>query len=163
MSAVFSNTAELLSINKVRTTHAHTFPPYASHPAISSQEFLQVLESAKEAGGADPSQVCLGGAFLKSADSFKRYSRYFTDYVFAYSTVQTAIEQNSNFAAFLEENQTNPRLRGLKLDQFLIKPVQRICKYPLLLRVRRVTLLFLIVSAHESFAGIVKGNACGSP
>lgn len=140
LSAVFSNTAELLSINKVRIAPlTRSLPTFLT--SDPSQEFLLVLESAKEAGGADPSQVRLGGAFLKSADSFKRYSRYFTDYVFAYSTVQTAIEQNSNFAAFLEENQTNPRLRGLKLDQFLIKPVQRICKYPLLLRVRYATVL----------------------
>lgn len=98
----------------------------------------------------------LGGAFQRSVEPFRRYSRYFTDYVFAYSTVQTAIESNPNFAAFLEENQAHPRLRGLKLDQFLIKPVQRICKYPLLLRVRQSEHTH---SANRSL-GIVKGDAC---
>jgi hypothetical protein len=30
----------------------------------------------------------------------------------------------------------NPELNGLTLRDYLIKPVQRLCKYPLLMRVR---------------------------
>lgn len=102
---------------------------------LMTQEFLQTIEAKKDAAGADASLVCLGAEFKRSIEPFKRYSRFFSDYATSYSTVQKGIEQNVNLAAFLEENQANPRLRGLKLDQFLIKPVQRICKYPLLLKV----------------------------
>ena len=39
------------------------------------------------------------------------------------------------FAEFLQESLLNPETRALTLFSFLIKPIQRICKYPLLLRV----------------------------
>jgi hypothetical protein len=43
-------------------------------------------------------------------------------------------ENNSLFQTFLEYNKYRPECRGLNIDAFIIKPVQRICKYPLLLR-----------------------------
>jgi hypothetical protein len=33
----------------------------------------------------------------------------------------------------------NPELNGLTLRDYLIKPVQRLCKYPLLMRVQHAT------------------------
>lgn len=40
------------------------------------------------------------------------------------------------FANFVKEARSWPECKGLTLESFIIKPVQRICKYPLLLRVR---------------------------
>ena len=41
---------------------------------------------------------------------------------------------NRAFSKFCEQLSTAPESRNLGLSHFLIKPVQRICKYPLLLR-----------------------------
>ena len=43
-------------------------------------------------------------------------------------------EQNSPFAQFVEEMISDQELSGLPLLSYVIKPVQRLCKYPLLLR-----------------------------
>lgn len=45
------------------------------------------------------------------------------------------LKENPEFVSFLESCDQNPRCRNLPLFSFLIKPVQRICKYPLLLKV----------------------------
>lgn len=37
-----------------------------------------------------------------------------------------------------------PEARGLTLNSFIIKPMQRICKYPLLLRVKRVQRFWVV-------------------
>eukprot|EP01101_Sappina_pedata_P003320 TRINITY_DN1355_c0_g1_i1.p1 TRINITY_DN1355_c0_g1~~TRINITY_DN1355_c0_g1_i1.p1 ORF type:complete len:825 (+),score=209.97 TRINITY_DN1355_c0_g1_i1:388-2862(+) len=42
--------------------------------------------------------------------------------------------ENLPFAAFVKQAGRNPKLRFLDLLSFLIKPVQRVCKYPLLLK-----------------------------
>ena len=47
------------------------------------------------------------------------------------------------FRKFLEDCSRQPQCRNLDLPGFLIKPVQRICKYPLLIKVRRAYLAFV--------------------
>lgn len=43
--------------------------------------------------------------------------------------------RNQTFKNFTDQCMANPACRGLTLFSFLIKPIQRICKYPLLLKV----------------------------
>ena len=50
-------------------------------------------------------------------------------------TMLDRLGKQSSFKAFTDKAMLNPECRGLTLFSFLIKPIQRICKYPLLLRV----------------------------
>lgn len=95
-----------------------------------------MLETSKQSSENNLNAMCLGGFFRRMVEPFKRYSRFFSGYAVAYAVVERCTDQVPDFASFLQENKMNPRVRGLDLNQFLIKPVQRICKYPLLLRVR---------------------------
>ena len=55
------------------------------------------------------------------------------------------LSKTAAFSEFLQECLLNPDTRALTLFSFLIKPIQRICKYPLLLRVRFLINFFLII------------------
>jgi hypothetical protein len=50
-------------------------------------------------------------------------------------------KKNPQFKKNLDVCHSDPRCRGLFLQSFLIKPIQRVCKYPLLLRVRPLALV----------------------
>lgn len=63
------------------------------------------------------------------------YNTYCTNHSQSLLKLHSLLQSNRNFKNFLEETCKLPVCRGLALNSFLIKPVQRICKYPLLLKV----------------------------
>eukprot|EP01114_Cavostelium_apophysatum_P018154 TRINITY_DN5556_c0_g1_i2.p2 TRINITY_DN5556_c0_g1~~TRINITY_DN5556_c0_g1_i2.p2 ORF type:complete len:976 (-),score=267.05 TRINITY_DN5556_c0_g1_i2:63-2990(-) len=75
----------------------------------------------------------LGEAFLKTVDFLKMYANYCMNQENAFKTL-TKLKKDKKFESFLVYCAARPDCLGLDLGAFLIKPVQRICKYPLLLR-----------------------------
>ena len=47
------------------------------------------------------------------------------------------LEQAKNFQEFCNQQQQNPKAKGLNLSSFLILPIQRVPRYELCLRVKR--------------------------
>ncbi|XP_045150272.1 rho guanine nucleotide exchange factor TIAM2 isoform X1 [Echinops telfairi] len=104
--------------------------------------FLETLEDGISASSdfntlETPSQFrkllfSLGGSFLYYADHFKLYSGFCANHI----KVQKVLEQaktDQAFKAFLEAR--NPtKQHSSTLESYLIKPVQRVLKYPLLLK-----------------------------
>ncbi|MDP2435802.1 MAG: RhoGEF domain-containing protein, partial [archaeon] len=72
--------------------------------------------------------------FLKFADILKVYSFYCNGQLDAFQTVELCRKKYTLFAKFLDDQLANPDAQGLPLISYLIKPTQRICKYPLLIR-----------------------------
>ncbi|KAJ8356120.1 hypothetical protein SKAU_G00189140 [Synaphobranchus kaupii] len=74
----------------------------------------------------------LGGSFLYYADHFKLYSGFCANHI----KVQKVLERAKTDRAFKEFLETkNPtKQHSSTLESYLIKPVQRVLKYPLLLR-----------------------------
>ncbi|XP_013881920.1 T-lymphoma invasion and metastasis-inducing protein 2 isoform X2 [Austrofundulus limnaeus] len=104
--------------------------------------FLQTLE---ERISACPNFSCLetpeqfqnllfslGGSFLYYADHFKLYSGFCANHIKVQKVLERA-KTDGAFKHFLEtRNPTNQH--SSSLESYLIKPVQRVLKYPLLLR-----------------------------
>uniref|UniRef100_G3PD50 TIAM Rac1 associated GEF 1 n=1 Tax=Gasterosteus aculeatus aculeatus TaxID=481459 RepID=G3PD50_GASAC len=74
----------------------------------------------------------LGGSFLYYADRFKIYSAFCASHT-KVPKVLVKAKTDPDFKAFLEER--NPKQQhSSTLESYLIKPIQRVLKYPLLLR-----------------------------
>ncbi|KAM6460759.1 rho guanine nucleotide exchange factor TIAM2 isoform 2-T2 [Liasis olivaceus] len=74
----------------------------------------------------------LGGSFLYYADHFKLYSGFCANHIKVQKVLERAKTDNA-FKAFLDAH--NPtKQHSSTLESFLIKPVQRVLKYPLLLK-----------------------------
>ncbi|KAB0360927.1 hypothetical protein FD754_005083 [Muntiacus muntjak] len=74
----------------------------------------------------------LGGSFLYYADHFKLYSGFCANHIKVQKVLERA-KTDKAFKAFLDAR--NPtKQHASTLESYLIKPVQRVLKYPLLLR-----------------------------
>lgn len=119
--------------------------------------FNQVLLEELEKQNLLPSeQQRIGSVFCRLAD----FSKMIVNYCGAQPLLQESIdeERKSNKAldTFLDEVKFHsPASRGLDLGQLLVKPVQRLCKYPLLLQ----ELLKCTPEAHEDRAGLTEAIA----
>ncbi|GAB1600635.1 protein still life, isoform SIF type 1-like isoform X8 [Argonauta hians] len=105
------------------------------------EQFLQSLEEAVELGGDfftldDPKKFrrvlfSLGGSFLYYANHFKVYSSFCA----SHSRSQKILNPDANAALKEFLLSRNPKQQhSCTLESFLIKPIQRILKYPLLLQ-----------------------------
>lgn len=72
----------------------------------------------------------VGDLLIDCAESFTVYSVYSSNYPAAMKLLS-----RPEMKELLQKLMAAPDARGLSLESFLIKPVQRICKYPLLIRV----------------------------
>lgn len=63
-----------------------------------------------------------------------RYVRFCSCQLNAAITLQKFTETNQAFCEVTKRCQSNTRIKGLPLSSFLIKPMQRITKYPLLVQ-----------------------------
>ncbi len=94
----------------------------------------------------------IGRAFLTFTDvPIQQYSHYASQSQQSSQTLLSLAKSNDRWAKFLNETYLNPKLRDLKLDTYLIKPVQRVCRYPLLLKVRCVASVFAFVCVQLAF------------
>eukprot|EP00727_Mastigamoeba_balamuthi_P003773 m51a1_g13393 hypothetical protein (351) ;mRNA; f:450-2032 len=75
----------------------------------------------------------VGSCFLRLAEYLKMYSVYCANFEAQIATLSRLSDSHPEFKAFIENVSRNPKCRQLDLAAFLIKPVQRVLKYPLLL------------------------------
>lgn len=90
-----------------------------------NREFLREIEKC----GLDP--VCVADTFIKHNTGFKVYTEYCTNYPRTVSTLTDLMGREETASAFRERQAALQH--ALPLGSFLLKPVQRILKYHLLL------------------------------
>ena len=73
----------------------------------------------------------LAQAFIQVSPFFKLYAYYCRNYEKALGTLARCRKHVSGFSDFLNKQSTLAECKGMNLESFLIKPVQRLTKYPL--------------------------------
>ncbi|KAJ3187390.1 cytochrome c oxidase subunit 1 [Gaertneriomyces sp. JEL0708] len=95
-----------------------------------NQQLLDRLYVKRDADAFIPE---VGDAFVDVSESFKVYTEYCGNYPEAMKLLNK-LQAQEQFKELLQKMMNSSEGRGLSLESFLIKPVQRICKYPLLIR-----------------------------
>eukprot|EP01119_Soliformovum_irregulare_P010085 TRINITY_DN2464_c0_g1_i1.p1 TRINITY_DN2464_c0_g1~~TRINITY_DN2464_c0_g1_i1.p1 ORF type:complete len:1117 (-),score=381.50 TRINITY_DN2464_c0_g1_i1:42-3215(-) len=108
ISSIFMNVELLININK---------------------EMLDKLEQRIEESSSR--YWLIGDILLSMADYFKMYTAYCSGYEQALQLIDKSLHIPA-FEKWWKETHKNPELHGLSLRDYLVKPIQRICKYPLL-------------------------------
>ena len=88
-----------------------------------------------EAAG-DIQLMNVGRTFISMVPSLRIYSIYAAHQKDSMQILEDLRVANKQFGQLLTEAEAKPDCKGVNLLGFLIKPIQRICKYPLLFRVR---------------------------
>jgi len=76
----------------------------------------------------------VGQIFLTMIDYLRIYAIYSSNQNNSITTLTKLCNENKQFATFLQEKEQKPECKRVNLQGYLIKPIQRICKYPLLFR-----------------------------
>jgi len=114
LHSIFSNVQQLMSLNL---------------------ELLRIIESQLELQLSTRNEDladALTTAFKAIIPFFKMYSMYVNNYPVAVEVLKSEQNRNKKFADFLAKKELDPVCRGLGLPAYLITPIQRLCKYPLL-------------------------------
>lgn len=111
MNAMFKNVESLLTITK---------------------RFLAELEAQETK--ASLSDQMIGDAFLSIYGELRAYVIYSANQVAANETVTRLLKENQEFSKFVDAVKAREECKKQSLDSFLIKPFQRVCRYPLLLK-----------------------------
>jgi len=99
--------------------------------ASVNQEVMKEFEARSD---EDSEVLLVGDIFLRMADFFKMYTTYCANQPKSIAALERLQARVPAFNDFLAKCMTAEAARGLTLFSFLIKPIQRICKYPLLLK-----------------------------
>ncbi|KAL5034607.1 Rho guanine nucleotide exchange factor 3 [Batrachochytrium dendrobatidis] len=73
-------------------------------------------------------------AFIANGERFLCYIPYIANQNAQLQKFQASLRSKPEISAFIEEANKSPLMRQIDFYGFLLKPIQRICKYPLLLR-----------------------------
>nr|KAJ3415389.1 Myosin 10A, isoform D [Polyrhizophydium stewartii] len=138
MAIIFSNIEQLLPVNQELLKSL--MKRRESSPVIEQvgDVFIRVVWLAPNGGGllCDiwpsllPAYAATGA---QKSDYLKMYTMYCSNHPYALIKLQN-VRQNKSVAKFLDQCAQQPECRSLNLANFLLKPVQRVCKYPLFLR-----------------------------
>jgi len=80
------------------------------------------------------SSVSVGGALLNMAEYLKAYTEYCSNQLDSMGLAAKLEKKDKDVKAFFRKALRDKRCRQLDLNAFLIMPLQRVCKYPLLIR-----------------------------
>nr|XP_046224045.1 uncharacterized protein LOC124047779 [Oncorhynchus gorbuscha] len=125
LTVVFSNVQELIDVNERFTEHLQ-----------------ESIDQAFDQGDEDLLTVCIGEMFLEFVNMLPAFQTYCLQQSTSVNMLNTLEKEKELLRIFLDVSQNdNTALRRMNLRSFLMAPLQRVTKYPLLLsRISKVTM-----------------------
>jgi len=127
VNVFYANSSQYLSPDAQNVIFSNVEDLLLCNTAILSDLEDRQLEGANFVSG-------VGDIFLTHAENLKCYQTYCRNQSAASKFLQKKRDEDKVFAAFLKSCQSRPECRALDLSSFLLEPMQRITRYPLLLR-----------------------------
>uniref|UniRef100_H3DK01 Osteoclast-stimulating factor 1 n=1 Tax=Tetraodon nigroviridis TaxID=99883 RepID=H3DK01_TETNG len=110
MAMIFFNWGELLTCNT---------------------KLLKALRARKKAAGENAPVQMIGDVLAAELSHMQPYIRFCSSQINGATLLQTRIDNEPDFKNFLKKIATDYRCKGMPLCSFLLKPMQRITRYPL--------------------------------
>ncbi|MDP2437153.1 MAG: RhoGEF domain-containing protein, partial [archaeon] len=108
-----------------------------SNIEIIEQTNRELLKTLQDLVGSstDILALCIGDVFLRQIEELLPvYTPYCLNQAQSVETYDRLMSKKGPFSDFVKKMMVEPKAQGLPMMSYLIKPVQRLCKYPLLLR-----------------------------
>ncbi|XP_033972364.1 intersectin-2b isoform X2 [Trematomus bernacchii] len=94
-------------------------------------KLLKALRVRKKTGGDNMPVQMIGDILAAELSHMQPYIRFCSCQINGATLLQTRIDSEPNFKDFLKKIATDYRCKGMPLSSFLLKPMQRITRYPL--------------------------------
>ncbi|KAM4867524.1 intersectin-2 isoform 4-T5 [Thomomys bottae] len=101
---------------------------------MSSTKLLKALRVRKKTGGEKMPVQTIGDILAAELSHMQAYIRFCSCQLNGASLLQQKTDEDTDFKDFLKKLACDPRCKGMPLSSFLLKPMQRITRYPLLIR-----------------------------
>ncbi|XP_062292716.1 intersectin-2-like [Scomber scombrus] len=101
---------------------------------MSNTKLLKALRVRKKTGGENMPVQLIGDLLASELAHMQPYIRFCSCQLNAAALLQSKTSNQQDFKDFLKKIATNYRCKGMPLSSFLLKPMQRITRYPLLIK-----------------------------
>lgn len=101
---------------------------------MSNTKLLKALRVRKKTGGEKMPVEMMGDILAAELSHMQAYIRFCSCQLNGAALLQQKTDEDADFKEFLKKLASDPRCKGMPLSSFLLKPMQRITRYPLLIR-----------------------------
>ncbi|KAM5253935.1 intersectin-2 isoform 4-T6 [Hipposideros larvatus] len=101
---------------------------------MSNTKLLKALRVRKKTGGEKMPVQMIGDILAAELSHMQAYIRFCSCQLNGAALLQQKTDEDTDFKDFLKKLASDPRCKGMPLSSFLLKPMQRITRYPLLIR-----------------------------
>ncbi|XP_006515088.1 intersectin-2 isoform X2 [Mus musculus] len=101
---------------------------------MSNTKLLRALRVRKKTGGEKMPVQMIGDILAAELSHMQAYIRFCSCQLNGATLLQQKTDEDTDFKEFLKKLASDPRCKGMPLSSFLLKPMQRITRYPLLIR-----------------------------
>ncbi|KAM9703257.1 intersectin-2a isoform 1-T1 [Menidia menidia] len=101
---------------------------------MCNTKLLKALRGRKKTGGENMPVQFIGDLLASELAHMQPYIRFCSCQLNAAALLQSKTHNHPDFKDFLKKIATNYRCKGMPLSSFLLKPMQRITRYPLLIK-----------------------------